>query len=67
MQTSTGELLTVSEIARRLDVPVHVVTYVVKTRRIQPQRWAGHARLFDERAVLRIQSELNRIRSADTN
>jgi hypothetical protein len=67
MQTSIGELLTVSEIARRLDVPVHVVTYIVKTRRVSPQRWAGHARLFDEPAVQRIQSELDQIRSATTS
>jgi hypothetical protein len=62
MHTSTGELLTVSEMAHRLAVPVHVITYVIKTRQIRPRRWVGHARLFDEHAVRRIQSELNGIR-----
>ena len=61
MNTKTSELLTVTEIARRLDVAPHAVTYVVKTRGIEPARWVGHARLFDEAAVGRIASELARI------
>jgi len=61
MNSETSELLTVTEIARRLDVAPHAVTYVVKTRGIEPARWVGHARLFDEAAVGRIASELARI------
>jgi hypothetical protein len=61
MNSETSGLLTVTEIARRLDVAPHAVTYVVKTRGIEPVRWAGHARLFDEGAVGRIASELARI------
>jgi hypothetical protein len=65
MQTTTAELLTVTEIARRFNVPPHAVTYVIKTRGIRTNRWAGHARLFDEAAVDRIASELDRIRQRD--
>ena len=66
MLTATTELLTVTQIAQRLDVPPHIVTYVIKTRRIRAQRWAGHARLFDETTVERIADELARIRERDT-
>ena len=62
MQTTTAKLLTVTEIARRLNVPPHTVTYVIKTRGIRTNRWAGHARLFDETAVDRIVAELERIK-----
>jgi len=61
MNSETSELLTVTEIARRLNVAPHAVTYVVKTRGIEAARWVGHARLFDEVAVGRIASELARI------
>ena len=61
MSTATPGLLTITEIARCLDVASHAVTYVVKTRGIEPARWVGHARLFDEAAVGRIASELARI------
>lgn len=65
MQTTTAELLTVTEIAHRLNVPPHTVAYVIKTRGIRTNRWVGHARLFDEAAVERIACELERIRQRD--
>ena len=65
MQTTKPELLTVTEIADRLSVPAHAVTYVIKTRGIRTNRWAGHARLFDEAAVERIAGELDRIKQRD--
>ena len=65
MQTTKPELLTVTEIADRLNVPPHAVTYVIKTRGIRTNRWAGHARLFDEAAVERIAGELDRIKQRD--
>lgn len=54
----TPRLLTVGEIADRLDVPVHRVQYVLRTREdITPVAYAGRARLFDNDALARIRHE----------
>ena len=52
---------TVGEIARRLEVPVHRVEYVVRTRQIDPIGMAGNARVFGAEDVRRIAGELSRI------
>jgi DNA-binding transcriptional MerR regulator len=52
---------TVGEIARRHNVPIHRVEYVIRSRGIQPVGRAGNARVFAERDVARIGSELCRI------
>ncbi len=61
--TQAPALPTVGEIAQRLGVPVHRVTYVIDSRGIRPVGWAGNAKVFDEAAVQRIGSELARIES----
>ena len=43
-------LLTVGQIARRLQTRVHRVEYVIRSRRIKASGWAGRARLFRSRA-----------------
>jgi DNA-binding transcriptional MerR regulator len=55
---------TVGEIARRLDVPIHKVEYLIRAREIQPKGWAGNARVFSETDVDRIAGELQQF-SAD--
>jgi hypothetical protein len=65
MHTPAGELLSVTEIADRLHVRPHVVTYVIRTRSIRPSRWVGHARLFSEAAVSRIANELASQQASD--
>lgn len=57
-------LLTVGEIARRLDTKVHQVEYVIRSRRIEASSWAGHARVFSEATLDRIRGELARARSS---
>ncbi|NQU20609.1 MAG: hypothetical protein HQ567_04950 [Candidatus Nealsonbacteria bacterium] len=52
---------TVGEIARRLEEQVHRIEYVIRSRDIQPESWAGNARIFSEADVQYIQSELRRI------
>lgn len=52
--------LTVGEIARRLDIPVHRVTYLLKTRDIRPTLRAGIARVFSEDDVTRLAAELDK-------
>ena len=56
-------LLTVGEIARRLETQVHRVEYVIRSRRIEAPGWAGHARVFTEADLQRIAGELERMES----
>lgn len=53
---------TVGEIARRFDVPIHRVEYVIRSRAIQPTLRAGNIRVFSEAAADRIGAELLQIR-----
>ena len=57
-------LPTVGEIARRRNVPIHAVEYVIKTRGILPAGRAGNVRVFSEDDVLLIASELEAIAEA---
>lgn len=54
-------LLTVGEIARRLGTKVHRVEYVIKSRKVQPIGWAGHARVFSSASYTHIENELRRM------
>ncbi len=54
-------LLTVGEIARRLDTKVHRVEYIIRSRSIEPIGWAGHARVFSASDLTHIKSELRRM------
>jgi len=56
-----SSLPTVGEIARRLDVPLHRVEYIILSRNLRPSGWAGNARVFTEADVAHIASELRRI------
>jgi len=60
-------LLTVGEIARRLGLPVHRVEYVIRSRKIPPVSWAGHARVFHDADLDRIAAELQRMAPARTS
>jgi hypothetical protein len=53
--------LTVGEIGRRLDKPVHRIEYILRSRNIKPTNIAGNARVFSEADVRYIDSELRRI------
>jgi hypothetical protein len=59
----TETLLTIGEIARRLGQELHRIEYVIRSRKIQPTSWAGHARVFREADLVRIASELRRIQN----
>jgi hypothetical protein len=54
-------LLTVGEIARRLDTKVHRVEYIIRSRNIEATGWAGHARVFSQANLTHIASELRRM------
>lgn len=54
-------LPTVGELARRLNVPVHQIEYILRTRDIKPAGWAGNARVYTEANVDRVRAELARI------
>ena len=51
--------LTIGEVARQLQVPLHRAEYLVRSRGIQPVARAGNARLFSESDVRQLRSELN--------
>jgi hypothetical protein len=51
-------LLTQSEIAKRLNEPIHRVAYVIRSRGIQPSGWAGNARVFSAGALEIIRAAL---------
>ena len=55
-------LITAGVIARRLHVPLHRVTHILRTRaHITPSARAGSLRLFDEQAIALVRHELNAI------
>jgi hypothetical protein len=53
--------LTVGEIARQLNEPVHRVQYAVKTRGIEPEAVAGNLRIFPSEAVEQVAAILRDI------
>ena len=60
-------LLTVGEIARRLDTKVHRIEYIIRSRHIEATGWAGHARVFSQANLDNIASELRRMDETRTN
>lgn len=58
---SVTKMWTVGEIARSLDVAIHRVEYVIRTRKITPVGWAGHARVFTNNEVKLISIALSGI------
>lgn len=66
---ATARFITVGEISRRLDVPVHRISYVLRTRRIKPEGWAGRAKVYSVDAMKAVNTALNSIshdRGGDT-
>lgn len=55
---------TVGTIARRKGVPIHRVKYVVESRGIAAEGFAGNARVFSPAAADQIEQELDRIAEA---
>lgn len=64
MSTHHISQLTVGEIARRLEEPIHRIEYVIHTRKIHPCAWAGNLRIFTKADVEQIAGELRRIETA---
>ncbi len=56
------KLLTPGRIAAELNVPLHKVTYILRTRNyIVPTAKAGTLRLYEVKAIFQVHSELQRI------
>jgi hypothetical protein len=55
---------TVGVIARRTDRDIHRVEYAIRRLGLTPLGLAGHARVFSDADVERIEAELRRIESA---
>jgi hypothetical protein len=56
-------ILTIGQIARRLNEPIHRIDYAIKTRNIMPVGIAGNARVFEEEHVEQIAAALREIDS----
>jgi len=54
------QALTMGVMAERLGVPIHKAQYLVKSRNIKPIERAGNLRIFDEKAIEKLQRELKR-------
>lgn len=61
MPYATPRLPTIGEIARRHNVPLHRVEYVISARKIRPRGRAGNALVYSEKDVEIVGEELNRI------
>lgn len=57
-KNSTPSLMTVGEIAARLDVALHRVEYAILAHDISPVGRAGNARVFDDSGLRRIKAAL---------
>lgn len=55
------QLLTVGELARRSGLPIHRVSYIIKSRKIKPLAKAGASWIYSEADLERIISQAERI------
>ena len=58
------DLMTLGQIARRLDQPIHRVKYAIERYRIEPTQRAGILRLWNEDGLARIERSVRRLSSA---
>ena len=67
MQTAKPpELNTLGKVAQHLQVPVHRVQYILRSRpHLRPIATAGRLRLFDSKTIEQIAKELQRIDSRE--
>ena len=56
----TPQALTVGEIAKQLDWPIHRVDYFIRSRGIKCKMRAGQLRVFPKSIVARLQNERGR-------
>lgn len=55
------DIASLGEIARRLDVPLHRVEYVVRSQKLEPLIVAGGRNFYSEATVQHIKHEPHRI------
>jgi hypothetical protein len=59
--SDTRVAITIGEISRRLDEPLHRVEYAIRPRNIQPNATAGNLRIFDVETIERVAGILREI------
>jgi len=52
--------LTITDVARKLNEPIHRVRYAVRIARIAPAGWVGNIRIFTPKQVAAIEAALRR-------
>ena len=65
MELKVKNSLTIGEISRRLNLPVHRLDYYIRTRGVKPIERAGRFRVYDESVLDLLRSELSRRCPAD--
>lgn len=61
MSSDLPAALTIGELARRLNVPIHRVEYHIRAHCIKPSGRAGNCRLFSESDLSRLAALIARI------
>ncbi len=61
MSAQSPIIHSIGTLAKLFGVPTHRITYIVRSRGIEPVGIAGNVRLFDEAAARWIAGELQRI------
>ena len=56
----TRRALTIGELARQLDCPIHKVEYLIISRNIKPVQRAGNLRIFPIEVLKLLRDELDR-------
>jgi hypothetical protein len=56
MPEQPAALYTVGQIADKLDIPIHMVRYIIESRRIAPVCRLGHVRVFGAAAIEAVRS-----------
>ena len=57
----SSQIASLGEIAERLNVPIHRVEYVIRSRQIKPALVVGGRHIYSEAQIQRISSEIRRI------
>ena len=61
MSSTSKSMLTVGEISRRLQEPLHRIEYIIRSRNIHPTGTAGNSRVFSTQAMARIADHIRSI------
>ncbi len=65
--TTTAAMLTVGDLVRRTNRPLHQLQYFIRSRGIEPITRVGGYRLFDERQAEQIAHDIQQLKRSRNN